>query len=321
MGSSSRVQLVSPQEVQAHGLGKYRILDSSFHLPNSGRSALDDFRRGPRLPGARLFDHDLVADLSYTIPNSPVKLGHMLPDIHTFKRHAQLLGIARNDHLLFYDSLGLFSAPRAAWLFNAYGHPSISVLDGGLPRWIHEKCPIETDAPSPPPEPSEYDLSGFDEAHAREKVVSYDAIIQNLTKTPTEDECMTVFDARPTGRFLGVDGEPRPGLRSGHIPRSVSLPFSGLLTEPKMGETYRCLLGAEACQKVFLDALDNHAPTWEHLINGHKKAVVSCGSGLSACILWLALHLYHPNAIVLLYDESWTGYASRNDAPIISSSR
>lgn len=123
MGSSSRVQLVSPQEVQAQGLGKYRVLDSSFHLPNSGRSALDDFRRGPRLPGARLFDHDLVADRSYTLPNSPVKLGHMLPDIHTFKLHAQLLGIARNDHLLLYDSLGLFSAPRAAWLFNVSTHP------------------------------------------------------------------------------------------------------------------------------------------------------------------------------------------------------
>ncbi|KNZ50398.1 hypothetical protein VP01_4445g1 [Puccinia sorghi] len=276
MGSSSRVQLVSPQEVQAQGLGKYRVLDSSFHLPNSGRSALDDFRRGPRLPGARLFDHDLVADRSYTLPNSPVKLGHMLPDIHTFKLHAQLLGIARNDHLLLYDSLGLFSAPRAAWLFNAYGHPNISVLDGGLPRWIHEKCPVETGAPSPPPEPSEYVLSGFPEAHAREKVVSYDAIVQNFTKTPTEDEL------------------------------------------PAMGETYRRLLGPEDCQKVFLNALDNHAPTWELLINGQKKVVVSCGSGLSACILWLALHLYHPNAIVLLYDESWTGYALRNDAPIIS---
>ncbi|PLW15957.1 hypothetical protein PCANC_20704 [Puccinia coronata f. sp. avenae] len=316
-----QVTLVSPQEVQAHGLGNYTMLDSSFHLPNSGRSAADEFTCGPRLPHARPFDHELIADPSYTVsPDSNTKLGHMQPDQPTFKSHMQRLGLARDDHLLVYDSVGIFSAPRAAWLLNAYGHPKVSVLDGGLPRWIKENCPVETGPPIEPKE-SEYDLAGFDESVAREKVVSYAHLVRNFKDTPDEQR-MTVFDARPRGRFLGTDPEPRPGLSSGHMPNSVSLPFTCLLTQPSESEPYRKYLSPDRLEQVFLDVLNHDHAKWEKIKQGQSGVIVSCGSGMTACIIWLALRLANPSApqLVKLYDESWTGYALRKDAQIIKQS-
>ncbi|OAV89691.1 hypothetical protein PTTG_07121 [Puccinia triticina 1-1 BBBD Race 1] len=312
------VSLVSPQDVQAQGIKNFKILDSSFHLPNSGRSVLDEFRKGPRLPGARLFDHEVVADTSYTIDGT-TKLGHMQPDLSTFKREVERLGITRNDHLLVYDSVGIFSGPRAAWLLNAYGHPKVSVLDGGLPRWIKEECPVETGAPIQP-DKSDYELPGFDEALARGKVIPYDALVRNF-KDSAEGERMCVFDARPRGRFLGTDPEPRPGLSSGHMPHSLSLPFTTLLTQPSDSEPYRKYLSPDQLEKVFLKTLNNDHQKWEQIKHGQKGVVVTCGSGMTACIIWLALRLCAPNAHhPRLYDESWTGYALRKDAQILKSS-
>ncbi|POW15929.1 hypothetical protein PSTT_01762 [Puccinia striiformis] len=310
---------LSPQEVQANGLGSYRILDSSFHLPNSGRSAIEEFRKGPRLPNARLFDHEAIADTGYTIDGT-VKLGHMQPDLATFKREVERLGLTRNDHLLVYDSVGIFSAPRAAWLLNAYGHPKVSVLDGGLPRWIKEDCPIES-GPSPIiPDRSEYELAGFDENSAREKVISYEDLVLNFKK-PIHEERMIVFDARLRARFLGTDPEPRPGLSSGHIPESLSLPFTSLLTQPSTSDPYP----PEKLDEVFLKTLNNDQSKWDQIKNGQKGVIVSCGSGMTACIIWLALsvaHGSHPGSnslqSVKLFDESWTGYALRKNSVIVT---
>ncbi|KAH9444687.1 hypothetical protein Pst134EB_024944 [Puccinia striiformis f. sp. tritici] len=323
MAQQNIVSLVSPQEVQANGLGSYRILDSSFHLPNSGRSAIEEFRKGPRLPNARLFDHEAIADTGYTIDGT-VKLGHMQPDLATFKREVERLGLTRNDHLLVYDSVGIFSAPRAAWLLNAYGHPKVSVLDGGLPRWIKEDCPIES-GPSPIiPDRSEYELAGFDENSAREKVISYEDLVLNFKK-PIHEERMIVFDARPRARFLGTDPEPRPGLSSGHIPESLSLPFTSLLTQPSTSEPYRQYLSPEKLDEVFLKTLNNDQSKWDQIKNGQKGVIVSCGSGMTACIIWLALsvaHGSHPGSnslqSVKLFDESWTGYALRKNSVIVT---
>ncbi|KAA1068255.1 hypothetical protein PGTUg99_030061 [Puccinia graminis f. sp. tritici] len=325
--SQQVVSLVSPQEVQAHGIKNYKVLDGSFHLPNSGRSVLDEFKKGPRLPHARLFDHETIADTSYTIDGTGTKLGHMQPDLTTFKREVERLGLTRNDHILVYDSVGIFSAPRAAWLLNAYGHLQVSVLDGGLPRWIKEECPVEIGSPVDP-EPSKYTLPGFDEALARGKVISYDDLVRNFKET-AEEERMSVFDARPRARqvqiihkFLGTDPEPRPGLSSGHMPHALSLPFTSLLTQPSDAEPYRKYLSPDKLEKVFLETLNHDHQKWEQIKAGQKGVVVSCGSGMTACMIWLAIRLCSPTAAnrVTLYDESWTGYALRKDAQIIKDS-
>ncbi|WAQ90953.1 hypothetical protein PtA15_13A353 [Puccinia triticina] len=316
------VLLISPQEVQANGIENYKVLDASFSIPNSGRSALDEFRKGPRLPGARFFDHEIIADTSYTIDGT-TKVGYMQPDLSTFKREVERLGITRNDPLLVYDSVGIFSGPRAAWLLNAYGHPKVSVLDGGLSRWIKEDSPVETGSPIEP-ERSEYELPGIHEALARGKVISYDALVHNFNNS-AEGERICVFDSRPRGRqvemFLGTDAEPKPGLPSGHMPHSLSLPFTSLLTQPSDSEPYQKLLSPDRLEKVFLETLDNDLQKWEQIKHGQKDIVVTCAVGVTACIIWLAIRLYAPSANhPRLYDESWTGYALRKDAQILRNS-
>ncbi|POW22964.1 hypothetical protein PSHT_00651 [Puccinia striiformis] len=315
MAQQNIVSLLSPQEVQANGLSSYRILDSSFHLPNSGRSAIEEFRRGPRLPNARLFDHEVIADTGYTIDGT-VKLGHMQPDLATFKREVERLGLTRNDHLLVYDSVGIFSAPRAAWLLNswtaAYLAGSKKTVRSNLDH--HRSYPTDRNMNS----------AGFDENSAREKVISYEDLVLNFKK-PIHEERMIVFDARPRARFLGTDPEPRPGLSSGHIPESLSLPFTSLLTQPSTSDPYRQYLSPEKLEEVFLQTLNNDQSKWDQIKNGQKGVIVSCGSGMTACIIWLALsvaHGSHPGSnslqSVKLFDESWTGYALRKNSVIVT---
>ncbi|KAI9619354.1 hypothetical protein KEM48_006266 [Puccinia striiformis f. sp. tritici PST-130] len=307
MAQQNIVSLLSPQEVQANGLSSYRILDSSFHLPNSGRSAIEEFRRGPRLPNARLFDHEVIADTGYTIDGT-VKLGHMQPGLATFKREVERLGLTRNDHLLVYDSVGIFSAPRAAWLLNAYGHPKVSVLDGGLPRWIKEECPIESGSSSPiEPDRSEYELAGFDENSAREKVISYEDLVLNFKK-PIHEERMIVFDARPRAR-----PHPRIPIASIHISANSTEHIRPLSSIPQ----------PRKIDEVFLKTLNNDQSKWNQIKSGHKGVIVSCGSGMTACIIWLAIRVaavpgYVHLKSVKLFDESWTGYALRKNSVIVT---
>ncbi|WAR56463.1 hypothetical protein PtB15_7B312 [Puccinia triticina] len=306
------VSLVS----KAKGIENYKILDCSFSDPRSGQSALDEFRQRPKLPGASLFDHEVIADTAYTIDGT-TKVGYMQPDSGTFKREMERLGITRNDHLLVYDYDGIIASPRAAWIFNAYGHPKVSVLDGGLPRWIKEECPVETGSPIEP-ERSEYELPGCDEALARGKVISYDAIVRNF-KVTADGERMCVFDARPRGSFLGTGPELWPGLPSGHMPHSLSLPYTSLLTQPSDSEPYSKFLSPDQLEKIFLETLNNDHKKWEQIKHGQEEVVVTCAIGMTACIIWLAIRLCAPTAIYpRIYDESWVGYVLRKDAQILT---
>ncbi|EGG05444.1 uncharacterized protein MELLADRAFT_56415, partial [Melampsora larici-populina 98AG31] len=123
---------------------QFKVVDASWHMPNTNRSLLAEFEKGRRLPNAVFFDHDKIADLTYA-----GGLPHMRPNLDTFRVAMNDLGISVSDTVVFYDSLGIFSAPRAAWLLHSFHHPSIAVLDGGLPRWIAEGLPTDSGPPSP----------------------------------------------------------------------------------------------------------------------------------------------------------------------------
>ncbi|MBW0463363.1 hypothetical protein O181_003078 [Austropuccinia psidii MF-1] len=306
------ISLITPRDVLSQGLESFKPLDASFHLPNSGRSASEEYSIQSRIPGSRFFDHEAIADTSYLV-NDSVKLQHMQPDLATFKRSMEQLGITRDDHLLVYDSYGIFSSPRAAWLLHSYGHPKVSVLDGGLPRWIHEAHPVESGQPNSI-FTTEYSFVGFDEHDARQKVISYESIVRNSHASVTDR--ITVLDARPRGRFSGTDPEPRPGLSSGHIPHSLSLPFGSLLTTSTESEPYTKYLAPSELDRVFQEAIGDQK-SWQEIKAGDRPIVASCGSGMTACVIWLALYLCGGKVEKFkLYDESWTGYAQRGNSRI-----
>ncbi|EGG05962.1 uncharacterized protein MELLADRAFT_87451 [Melampsora larici-populina 98AG31] len=220
----------------------------------------------------------------------------MRPNLDTFQVAMNDLGISVSNTVVFYDSLGIFSGPRAAWLLHSFHHPSIAVLDGGLPLWIAEGLPTDSGPPSPVKK-SDYQLiANHEDYEGKQYVTSYDDIITNIT-----DQRMEILNAQTRPRFEGTAPEPRASLSSGHIPGSLSLPFSELLATHKEG--YRTSLSPEKLEEVFTSTFGS-AERWEAVKQGEKQLVASCGSGMTACIIWLAIQICSGSdqAKVTLYD-------------------
>jgi len=257
-----------------------RVVDSSFKLPGVTPTARQDYDQG-HVPGAVFFDIDDIAEPGTSLP-------HMIPSADLFARKIEALGIGDGDRVVVYDSAGLSSAGRAWWMLRLYGHHDVAVLDGGLPKWQAEGRPLDTAVPSPPPRRF---TARFDPALVRDKR----ALIENVSTRREQ-----VVDARAAGRFDGSAPDPRPGLRSGHIPGSRNVPYERV-TDPHT----RQLKNAEELSQLFRDAgvaLD-------------RPIVTSCGSGVTACALAFALHLIgHPGAAV--YDGSWSEWGLPADTPI-----
>jgi thiosulfate/3-mercaptopyruvate sulfurtransferase len=279
---SELASLVGPAWLAAE-LGKpdLLVLDASFYLPSEEVDARERFVAG-HIPGAQFFDIDAVADTETDLP-------HMLPTAGRFARMVGALGIGNGDRVVVYDQKGIFSAPRAWWMFRLFGHDRVGVLDGGLPAWREAGFALEAgtgSAPAPArfvPDFHATRLRGFGDMHANVR---------------TQHEL--VLDARPAGRFSGVDPEPRPGLPSGHIPGAVSLPASELVEAGQMR-------AAGALRARFAAAG----------VDGRRPVVTSCGSGVSAAILTFGLHLAGlPEGA--LYDGSWTEWALRPDSPKVT---
>jgi thiosulfate/3-mercaptopyruvate sulfurtransferase len=256
------------------------MVDCSFKLPGVTPTARDDYERG-HIPGAVFFDIDDIATPGAALP-------HMVPSAEAFAQKMAALGIGDGDGVVVYDSAGLSSAARAWWMLRLFGHPEVAILDGGLPKWKAERRPLSTAVPKPRPRRF---TARFEAALWRDKA----ALVANLA-TPREQ----VVDARAALRFEGSAPEPRPGLRSGHIPHSRNLPYERL-TDPET----RQLRSAGALTALFREAgvaLD-------------RPIVASCGSGVTACALAFALHLIgHPGAAV--YDGSWSEWGLPGDTPI-----
>lgn len=255
-----------------------RIVDGSWHL--DGRDPLADFDQA-RLPGAVFFDLEAISDHGSDLP-------HMLPTPDAFAEAVSALGVSDTDTIIIYDTLGLRSAPRVWWTFRLMGATNVRVLDGGLPLWRAEGLPVVS-GPAPAPAPASFSASRRGDA-----VADLPTVLAALTGEAQ------ILDARPAARFAGQAAEPRAGLRSGHMPGALNLPFATLI-----GDDGR-LLEPEALRARFREVgLDLDRPV-----------ITSCGSGVTAAILTLALTVLDVPS--RLYDGSWAEWGSRTDTPVVS---
>ncbi|KZO94982.1 Rhodanese-like protein [Calocera viscosa TUFC12733] len=297
--------LVTPEEVNSWASGSYVPLDATWLMPAANRNPHQEFEK-KRIPNARYFDLDKVAS------QHPLGLPHMMPDSQTFAGACESLGIDRGTRLVFYDTHGVFSSPRALFTFKAFGHEEAVVLNGGLPRWEVEGHPLETEPPSAPWKATYKPLPELDESVIR----SYEQIIGN-THFATDDKAgELLLDARSRERYSGEAQEPRPGLPAGHIPNSLSLPFSNLLeSHLDKSPSYTTMLPVARLRAAVEAAL---GPYTEDVLTGKRSLVNTCGSGMTAAIVWLALQELGVKSA--LYDESWTGYALRKESPVATGS-
>jgi thiosulfate/3-mercaptopyruvate sulfurtransferase len=277
-----RYQLVSAEWLQTHlSDTDLRVLDASYHVPTTARHADLEFV-AEHIPGAVRFDIDEIKDHSNPYP-------HMLPSAAEFDAAMQDLGVGAEMQIVVYDTQGLFSAARAWWMFRYFGHDRVAVLDGGLPAWRAAGGALEAGRGRvvPPKHP-------FKSKTRTHWVVTGHDIVEAL-----DSARYTILDARAEDRFLGQADEPRPGIRAGHIPGSHNLPFTRLL------DTETSMLRAKAELEAYFNefALDQ------------AQVVVSCGSGVTACVLALAMNvigLPEPK----LYDGSWSEWGIQEDWPV-----
>jgi thiosulfate/3-mercaptopyruvate sulfurtransferase len=258
-----------------------RAVDASWYLPASGRDAAAEFLAG-HIPGAVRFDLDVVSDPDTALP-------HMLPTAGRFADAMESLGLDDADTIVVYDGSGVnLSAPRVWWMFRVFGHERVAVLDGGMGAWIREGRPVERGAAGPV-------RSGHFSARLEPGRVLDAAGVLDVVRSGSAQ----LVDARSAGRFLGTEPEPRPGLRGGHIPGSRNVPFTTLTAADG-----RMLPPAALRQRFESAGLEWGRPT-----------VASCGSGVTACALVLALEVAgQPGTQV--YDGSWTEWGGDPSSPV-----
>ncbi|WFD31145.1 hypothetical protein MSPP1_002179 [Malassezia sp. CBS 17886] len=284
-----------------------RILDATWFLnmPNQPpRNGHAEYLHGPRLPGALFWDVDAITTRGESVRNLP----HMMPSAGMFAQAASRLGIESGTHVVVYDTHGIFSSPRAAFTFAAFGHPATSVLNGGLPAWEAEGMPLDSDVLTADPEvaPTTYPEPKLHEGWVR----SFSEMLHN---TQLGSRAQMVLDARPRARYEGRGPEPRPGVASGHIPSAVSLPFPDVLEkhETKRGSYTTLKPQTDLWQLVQGAVGENGMDRLRHDASGKGALGVSlyCGSGMTACVLWLVLQELGISGA--LYDESWMGWGKR----------
>ncbi|HIJ38641.1 MAG TPA: sulfurtransferase [Rhodospirillaceae bacterium] len=273
--------LVSTQWLAEHlGAPDVRVVDASWYHPSTGRIGRDDYNN-EHIPGAVFFDIDEIADSNSSLP-------HMLPDPAKFASKVRRLGLGNGNRIIVYDrASGGAAAARVWWQFRYFGHHDISVLDGGMIKWLTEGRATE----DLPPVPRERHFI----ARVNQLLVRSKAQILHNLETPRE----VVIDARSAGRFAGTEPEPWPHIKTGHIPGAKNLPWNELL-DPN--------------SKVFL-APDQLADRFAQAgINPAAPLVASCGSGVTACVLALALAVLG-NHEVAVYDGSWAEWGLDRDTP------
>ncbi|KAG5245385.1 thiosulfate/3-mercaptopyruvate sulfurtransferase [Salix suchowensis] len=272
-----------------------KVVDASWYMPDEQRNPIKEYQVA-HIPGALFFDIDGIADRTTNLP-------HMLPSEEAFAAAASALGIENKDGIVVYDGKGIFSAARVWWMFLVFGHEKVWVLDGGLPRWRASGYDVESSASS------DAILKVSAASEAVEKVyqgqtvgpITFQAKFQprlvwtfEQVKQNIEDKTHQHIDARSKARFDGTAPEPRKGIKSGHVPGSKCIPF------PQMLDASQTLLPADELKKWF----DKEGISLE------SPVILSCGTGVTACVLALGLHRLG-KLDVAVYDGSWTEWATR----------
>jgi thiosulfate/3-mercaptopyruvate sulfurtransferase len=273
--------LVSTEWLAAHlGHQDLVILDGSFKLPGVSPIAAEDFA-ARHIPDARFFDIDAIADHGTSLP-------HMLPSAEAFEHYAADLGISNDSVVVVYDTPGLMSAGRVWWTLRTFGHDKVAVLDGGLRKWLAEGRPVTAELAS-------FAKGVFHATFDGGAVRSKAQVLRNL-----DSHAEQVIDARSAGRFTADEKEARPGLRSGHIPGSLNLPFNAL-SNSETGEVLDKAAIRTAFETAGLDL--------------SKPVIASCGSGVTAAALAFGLHLAGKDDVAI-YDGAWTEWGQPGDTPV-----
>lgn len=263
------------QQLDARDL---RIVDASWYLPAQGRNAKAEYAAG-HLPGAVFFDQDAIVTPDTGLP-------HTIPTPEIFAQAVGKMGIAQDDDIVVYDGPGLFSAPRVWWLFRVFGASRVRILAGGLDGWAVKGLPLTTQSVD--------STACHFESSFNAKALTYFNDMLNYVQHGERQ----IADARPLGRFTADVAEPRAGMRSGHMPGARSLFFGDLIRDGDL------LPEAELRDVIARSAIDLDKPI-----------VTSCGSGVTAAVLSLALEtLGHKDHT--LYDGSWSEWGGRDDTPI-----